>query len=176
MQVNLHIWPHLTFYLLMWPLTPEYHGGQHRASTIQVWLQTCRVGKLSTVIVLQVNLHIWPHLNFDLLMWPLTPEYHGGQHRASTIQVWLQTCRVGKLSTVVLQVHLHIWPHLTFDLLMWPLTPEYHGGQYRASTNQVWLQTDAGLESYSSFCKHHGRTQFGSLSLLSTSVGSTKIK
>ena len=45
------------------------------------------------------------------------------------------------------------------------LTPEYHGGQYRASTNQVWLQTDAGLESYSSFCKRHGRTQFGSLSL-----------
>ena len=58
----------------------------------------------------------------------------------------------------ILQVNFHIWPHLTFDLLMWPLTPEYHGGQYRASTNQVWLQTDAGLESYSSFCKHHGRT------------------
>ena len=65
-------------------------------------------------------------------------------------------------------------------VLMWPLTPEYHGGQYRASTNQVWLQTDAGLESYSSFCKRHGRRtdgrmQFGSLSLPSTSVGSTMI-
>ena len=49
--------------------------------------------------------------------------------------------------------------HLTFDLLMWPLTPEYHGSQHRASTNQVWLQTNAGLESYSSFCKRHGRTE-----------------
>ena len=86
----------------------------------------------------------------------------------------------------VLQVNLHIWPNLTLDLLMWPLSPEYHGGQYRASTNQVWLQTDARLESYSSFCKRHGRTdggrrtdgrtQFGSLGLPSTSVGSTKIE
>ena len=25
--------------------------------------------------ILQVNFHIWPHLTFDLLMWPLTPEY-----------------------------------------------------------------------------------------------------
>ena len=41
--------------------------------------------------VLQVNFHIWPHLTFDLFMWPLTPEYHGGQYRASTNQVWLQT-------------------------------------------------------------------------------------
>ena len=111
--------------------------------------------------VVQVNLHIWPHLTFDLLMWPLTLEYHGGQHRASTIQVWLQT-DAGLESYQplyrVLQVNLHIWPHFTFDLLMWPLTTEYHGGQYRASTNQVWLQADAGLESYSSFCKLHGRT------------------
>ena len=41
--------------------------------------------------ILQVNFHIWPHLTFDLLMWPLTPEYHGGQYKASTNQVWLQT-------------------------------------------------------------------------------------
>ena len=41
--------------------------------------------------VLQVNFDIWPHLTFDLLMWHLTPEYHGGQYRASTNQVWLQT-------------------------------------------------------------------------------------
>ena len=30
------------------------------------------------------------HLTFDLLMGPLTSEYHGGQYRASTNQVWLQ--------------------------------------------------------------------------------------
>ena len=134
--------------------------------------------------VLQVNLHIWPHLTFDLLMWPLTPEYHGGQHRASTKFGYKQMQGWKVINHYrVLQVNLHIWPHLTFDLLMWPLTPEYHGGQYRASTNQMWLQTNAGLESYSSFCKRHGRTggqrtdgrtQFGSLSLPSTSVGSTK--
>ena len=41
--------------------------------------------------ILQVNFHIWPHLTFDLLMWPLTPEYHRGQYRASINQVWLQT-------------------------------------------------------------------------------------
>ena len=31
------------------------------------------------------------HLTLDLLVWPVTPEYHGGQFRASTNQVWLQT-------------------------------------------------------------------------------------
>ena len=44
--------------------------------------------------VLRVNLHIWPHMTFDLLMWPLTPAYHGGQYRASTVT---NRCRVGKL-------------------------------------------------------------------------------
>ena len=29
--------------------------------------------------ILQVNFHILPHLTFDLLMWPLTPEYHGSR-------------------------------------------------------------------------------------------------
>ena len=143
LQVNFHIWPHLTFDLLMWPLTPEYHGGQHRASTNQVWLQT------------DAGLEIYQPLyslagktfTFDLI-WPLT--YFS--------DLWPQNimeANIGHLPTKfgykqmqgwkvinryrVLQVSLHIWPHLTFDLLMWPLTPEFNGGQYRASTNQVWL-------------------------------------
>ena len=37
--------------------------------------------------VMQVNFHICPQMTFDLL----TPEYHRGQHRASTNEVWLQT-------------------------------------------------------------------------------------
>ena len=93
LQVNLHIWPHLTFDLLMWRLTPEYHGGQYRASIPTKFgykqMQGWKV--INRYRVLQVNLHIWLHLTFDLLMWPLTPEYHGGQHRASINQVWLQT-------------------------------------------------------------------------------------
>ena len=85
---------HLTSYLLMWPLTPEYHGGQHRASTNQVFFFYKQMEGWQVINrsrVLQVNLHMWPHMTFDQLMWPLTPEYHGGQHRASTNQVWLHT-------------------------------------------------------------------------------------
>ena len=82
------------------------------------------VGKLSTVIVLQVNFHIWPHLTFDLLTWPLTPEYCGGQYRASTNYVWLQSSiygwkvinhnsLAGKLSHLTL---FDLWPnYMTFD-------------------------------------------------------------
>ena len=79
LQVNHHIWPHLTFDLLMWPLTPEYHEGQHMASTNQVGYKQMHGWKvINRYRVLQVNLHIWPQLTFDLLMWPLTPEFHGG--------------------------------------------------------------------------------------------------
>ena len=92
LQVDLHIWPHLTFDLLMWPSTPEYHGGQYRHLLTKFGYKQMQGWKvINCYRVLQVNLHIWPHLTFDLLMWPLTPEYHGGQHKASTNQVWLQT-------------------------------------------------------------------------------------
>ena len=92
LQVNFHIWPHLTFDLLMWLLTQnimEANIGHLPTKFGYKQMQGWKV--INRYRVLQVNLHIWPHLTFDLLMWPLTPEYHGGQYRASTNQVWLQT-------------------------------------------------------------------------------------
>ena len=96
------------------------------------------VGKISTVILLQVNFHISLHLTFDLLTWPLTPEYHGGQYWSPTNPVWLLTgiWLESYDPNRVLQVNFHIWP----------LTSEYQGSQYRASTNPVWLQTGIWLE------------------------------
>ena len=42
------------------------------------------VGKLLTLIVLQVNFHILPQLTFDLLTWPLTSLWHGGSQGVTT--------------------------------------------------------------------------------------------
>ena len=108
----------------------------------------CSVGKLSTVIVLHVKLHILPHLTFDLFKWCLTLEYHGGQYRASINQVWLQTdARLESYQPLQMQGwkvinHYSLVgkiSHLTFDLHMWPLTQKYNGGQHMVSSNQVWL-------------------------------------
>ena len=132
--------------------------------------------------ILQVNFHIWPHLTFDLLMWPLTPEYHGGQHEASTTQGWLQTdARLESYQPLQTFTFDLIWP-LTYLCDLWP--------QNIMEANIRHLPTKFGYKQMQSwkviqvFCKHQGRTgdggqtdgrtQFGSLSLPSTSVGSTK--
>ena len=76
----------------MWPLTQnimEANIGHLPSKFGYKQMQGWKV--INRYRVLQVKLHIWPHLTFDLLMWPLTPEYHGGLYRASTNQVWLQT-------------------------------------------------------------------------------------
>ena len=96
LEVNFHILPHLTFDLLMWPLTPEYHGGQYRhlknVLTKFGYKQMQGWKVINCYRVLQVNFHIWP----------LTAEYHGGQYRASTKpSLVTNRCRVGKLSTVL---------------------------------------------------------------------------
>ena len=148
LQVNFHILPHLTFDLLMWPLTPKYHGGQYRHLLTKFGYKQMQGWKvINCYRVLQVNLHIWP-LTYLCDLWPQNiMEANIGHLPTKFGYKQMQGWKVINRSRV-LQVNLHIWPHLTFDLLMWSLTPEYHGGQHRASTNQVWLQTDAGLESY----------------------------
>ena len=74
-------------------------------------------------IVLQVSVYIWPHLTFDLLTWPLTLKYCGGQHRAS-----LEATKFGYKHAYgwkvinrnrVLRVNFHILP-LTYLHDLWP--------------------------------------------------------
>ena len=61
LQVNFHIWPHLTFDLLTWSLTPEYCGGQHRPSPTKFGYKQAYGWKVINAFwVLQVNFHIWP--------------------------------------------------------------------------------------------------------------------
>ena len=116
LQVNLHIWP-LTYLCDLWPHNiMEANIGHLPTKFGYKQMQGWKV--INRYRILQVNLHIWPHLTFDLLIWPLTPEYIGGQHRASTIQVWLQT-DVGLESYQPLENLAGKPSHLTsFDL--WP--------------------------------------------------------
>ena len=159
LQVNLHNWPHLTYLCDLWPQNiMEANMGHLPTKFGYKQMQGWKV--INHYRVLQVNFHIWP-LTYLCDLWPQNIMEANIGHLPTKfgykqMQGWKVINRYR-----VLRVNLHIWPHLTFDLLMWPLTPEYHGGQHRASTNQVWLQTDAGLESYSSFCKLHGRTDDG---------------
>ena len=118
---------HLTsFDLLTWPLTPEYHGGQYRASP-KPSLVTNRhmVGELSTVRVLHVKLShltsfdLWTYLH-DL--WPQNiMEANIGHQPTKFGYKQAYGWKVINLNGV-LQVNFHILPHLTFDLLTWPLT------------------------------------------------------
>ena len=106
--------------------------------------------------ILEVNFHILPHLTFDLLMWPLTPEYHGGQYRHLLTKFGYKQMQGWKVINCyrVLQVNFHIWP-LTYLCDLWPQNiMEANIGHL---PNQVWLQTDAGLESYQPFYSRAGK-------------------
>ena len=76
----------------------------------------------------------------DLLMWPVIPEYHGGQY-ICIYQPSLVTnrCMVGKLSTLIESCRYTF----TDSRMSWRPS--------RASTNQVWLQTGILLECYQPF-------------------------
>ena len=108
----------LTFDLLTWPLTPEYCGGQHRASSNQVWLQQAYGWKVINCNSLAgkhshlTSFDLWPtYVTFDpRISWrPIK-----GIYRSSLVT---NRFMVGKLSTlIVLQVNFHIWPtYVTFD-------------------------------------------------------------
>ena len=89
LQVNFHIWP-LTYLHDLWPQNIVEANIGHLPTKFG-YIQAYCWKVINRNRVLQVNFHIWPHLTFDLLTWPLIPEYHGGHNRASTNQVWLQT-------------------------------------------------------------------------------------
>ena len=79
LQVKIHIWP-LTYLHDLWPQNMLKANMGHLPTKFG-YKQAYGWPVINRNRVLQVNFYIWP----------LTSEYHGGQHRASTNQVWLQT-------------------------------------------------------------------------------------
>ena len=119
--------------------------------------------------ILEVNFHIWP-LTY---LWPLTPEYHGGQYafKAQTSLAplsWfpgsnIPTAHVHQCCRFQSYANSHAIAYEIYKRNLQSVNhiPGIHDNRrpvtfdfnsvYRASTNQVWLQTDAGLESYQPF-------------------------
>ena len=89
LQVNFHIdliWP-LTYLHNLWPQNIVEANIRHLPTKFG-YKQASGWEVINPNRVLQVKFHIWPHLSFDLLMWRLTPSYHGGSQGATTNQLW----------------------------------------------------------------------------------------
>ena len=113
LQVNFHIWPHLTCDLLMWPLTPEYHGHQptNFGYKLAYYWKVINPNR-----VLQVNFHIWP----------LTYLHDLHPHNIVEANIEHLPTKFGYKQAyswkvinhnIVLQVSYHIWPHLTYTYM-----------------------------------------------------------
>ena len=65
----------------------------------------------------------WPHMIFDLHLWPLTSWRCEGSYIVSLIQVWFQSdFNFSNEVNFTFWIHRTTWPLMTFDLGIWPLT------------------------------------------------------
>ena len=146
---NLHFQVILQFDL-RWPLTlicdlltAWTYEGSHIISINQVWFQSDFNFSIEANFTFSAHLTTWPHMNFDLNMWPLTSSTNEGFHVISINQVWFESDFDFSIeANFAFSAYLTSCPYMTFDLGMWPLTSTTNEGSHLISINQVWFESD----------------------------------
>ena len=87
-------WPHMTFDHGIWPLTSSANDGSRVISINQVWFQWDFNFSIEDNFAFSVYLTAWPHMTFDLGMWPLISSTNESYHVAPMTQVWLKSIKV----------------------------------------------------------------------------------